>query len=850
MWPCASTIDLGALASMPNKPAAAVTTGKENEGASAPVTKPLESSANARPQGRAKAGLGKLYRYSEVDDSGADDENLRLQVAFSSEYPFERTAGAHEEKLGIAKKGEKYLEVLSHADGDYDITPLNNRGAFLDQHNFQVQLGNVDRAEVSTDKRGRAVLSFDAATDLSKVRYKQMRGKSRPHISFGYEWTRYIGTRSMEDGRTAHVFAWQADEISSVAVPADPTVGANRSGEDDSCCCTKCGGSFARTQVDEDYRCDSCGPVTRSKEKNFSFKTRGGEVSFGNLCQMVAKACQDHEHFKGFYSYCQDVLEDGDGYKAIIYSDGKYWQVGFTIGSGKVVLSETVDEVNPKTEYEVVRAGEKGKVRSAPVDSAASATAVHSAAETLSIEYMPPETTAVDLQKARSDAQTEVVTTLKQRNKEIFERGEVYIAKHGAKSRGKVGEKLRGLIGKYSQMGNEVPATQALAEFSREALEEISSAPMEQYLLRDNGEKAVRDYSLGRAIASCASRDSKMPDGFEKEIHDDMLKRAKEVGLGFEPQGFMVPCDAPTAPQTFSRGRNGRMQRDMQVGQFGQGGAVVPTEFVPDIIGLLRNRLVLARAGCRSISGLQGNIVIPRQVSASNPQWVAEIAALVASNPTFDQIEAKPRRVGNTVNYSKQLVLQAGINPDVEALIRDDNFQQLALKIDLAGLNGQGANSEPLGIMNVPGIGSVNFGAAATYAKIVSMETQIRTANIYDPITYISTSATRGVLRTAPATLTGSTIVSGTSNALWTGSGDNEEMNGRTAFDSQQIPGDRVVAGAFEQFLHLMWGGLDIVVDNVTLADRAEIKLTFNTWNDFIVRHAQAFCVSSDAGNQ
>ena len=100
----------------------------------------------------------------------------------------------------------------------------------------------------------------------------------------------------------------------------------------------------------------------------------------------------------------------------------------------------------------------------------------------------------------------------------------------------------------------------------------------------------------------------------------------------------------------------------------------------------------------------------------------------------------------------------------------------------------------------------------------------------------------------SPAALTGSTVVSGQTNALWVAGagGKDDTMVGRAALDSQQIPATTLVTGAFEiGLLGLMWGGVDVVVDYWTLASSGEIKLTYNTYVDFIVRHPQAFTVST-----
>src|SRR5208283_4419817 len=189
---------------------------------------------------RAKANL--LYRYASVDPTSADENGRTFQVAFSSEHPVSRKATERDVELGAARrKGDRYLEILSHADGDYDISQMNNFGALLDEHEEGLHLGNIKRAEVSADKIGRAAIWFDGITDLSVTRAKQMHTGSRPHVSFGYYHSRFIGDSTLPDGRKAKRFAWEGDEISSVANPADPKAGKNRSAADEKAHCLHCG---------------------------------------------------------------------------------------------------------------------------------------------------------------------------------------------------------------------------------------------------------------------------------------------------------------------------------------------------------------------------------------------------------------------------------------------------------------------------------------------------------------------------------------------------------------------------------------------------------------------------------
>ena len=471
-----------------------------------------------------------------------------------------------------------------------------------------------------------------------------------------------------------------------------------------------------------------------------------------------------------------------------------------------------------------------------PVDSPNSPTGAN-ATPTPTITLMPENTPpTIDANAVRSEA----LKSFQTRAKEITAIADVLIADHGKKDDGKVEGQIRSAVSEALQTDASVD------NFKVRCLEIVAKAkPAKPILMRDfASDKEMEAYSILRGIQSAISRDSNIPDGLEGEVHAEVMKRAKESGdtnLNAR-EGFQVPFDANMRASLAERRR---MTRDMTAGAFASGGAFVPTLLQAPVIELLRNLSVLDKCGVRVMGGLTGNIVIPRQESAATAYAVTEIETLTASQQVLGQIALTPRRVGATENYSKTLIMQS--SPDVEAFIRDDLFTVLALKWDYLGLNGDGAGKEPTGVINQAGVGSIIFGATPTYVKMVAMETAIRSANVNDDLVYLSTPSTKGALKTVAEALTGATTIGGSQNALWK---PDNTVNGYRAIASNQIPGNKVILGAFNQLIQALWGGLDVVWNPYTKAKEAEIELTINTWGDYAVRHPQAFVVSADAGNQ
>ena len=867
------------------------------------------------PEVKARSGAGAkfdhYFRGASIDADSADDEDRTVQVAFSSETPVLRKATERDEKLGIAKQGEKYWEVLSHRKQDADFSELDGgKGAVLLEHKDELQIGTVKRAKISKDKVGRAVLHLDGFSDLSKSTFEQMKNNQRSGISVGYWHTGLVADDGEKDGYPVKRVAWGADEITSTRRPADEErSGVRRSrmfrSADGKWACLSCGDLFNRVQLDEDYECGCQNERSASVEKlkrtaseilppaDYSRvfrakKSDGSEMEFSHsdLRQQVNIAADSHKQFKtkakngNVYSnfYVHDILQKGGELSAVIVGEGgSIYNVPFTLENEKVIMGDA-QEVQHKSTFEPVN-------RSAVVDSPKLATADTSArsAQNTTKTFMPDNiATVIDEKKLRSDLTAELTPTitatvtsevrgkvkndLLARNKKITERTDAFIKDHGMKQRGKMAETLRSVANEFlTRDHGDAADAQVMAEFGQRALEEISKVQPEPYLLRSKtSEKEYAGYSMLRGIQSCVSGESRIPkDGFEREIHDDMIRSAKEFGgiLGSttDAGGFWVPQDAPTPAYHAHRSRDGRVnrsrmvgdrfKRDLYTGDFGAGGSLVPTELMTPIIEPLRNWTALDKVNVRFLGGLSGNIVIPRQTGVVTPQAVSEIGALALSQPTFDQISARPRRIGNQTQYSKQLIFQA--SPDVEAIIRDDNFKQIALLCDEYGLNGSGASSQPLGVMNQPGVFSIVFGATPTITKLESMATKIRAANIREPLAFLTTSNTRGSLRSAAAALSNSTtVISGQQNAIWTGTDDMGDVTGRPAFDSQQIPNEQVLLGAWDNLIWFQWAGVEVVVDPYTKAGTGEWLITMNTYNDFAVRHPQAFCYSADAGNQ
>jgi len=161
-----------------------------------------------------KAQMQKMSRFAVFQRESVDVEKRTVEVAFSSEEPVERWFGE---------------EVLSHAVGAVDLSRLNDGGAVLFNHDWDDQIGVIERAWIDADKRGRALVRFGNGAKAAE-KFQDVQDGILRHISVGYSIVNFEEEVS-DDIRTFTATRWQPYEISFVTVPADPTVGVGRSAE-------------------------------------------------------------------------------------------------------------------------------------------------------------------------------------------------------------------------------------------------------------------------------------------------------------------------------------------------------------------------------------------------------------------------------------------------------------------------------------------------------------------------------------------------------------------------------------------------------------------------------------------
>ena len=363
----------------------------------------------------------------------------------------------------------------------------------------------------------------------------------------------------------------------------------------------------------------------------------------------------------------------------------------------------------------------------------------------------------------------------------------------------------------------------SIEEFRGELLENIGSRQALESQDMGMTKKEIKRFSILRAVNALANptdRRAQEAAAFEFEC-----SRAAADAYGRTAQGILLPAEVL---RNWKRDMNSADDSALFTDDF-RGG---------DFIDVLRNASSVMQAGARMLTGLSGDVKIPKKSTASAAAWIStEGGAASESEMTVGSVSLSPKTLGAFTDVTRQLLIQSSL--DVESLIRDDLAQALAVAIDKAGLEGSGASGQPTGILSTSGVNNVtNFAAAnPTFQEVISLETALGEDNaLMGSLAYIMPASMYGALKGAQkATSTGQYIVE-----------PGGTINGYRGIVSNQATTGNLYFGNFSDLLIGMFGGLDIVVDPYTNSTSGTIRIVALQSVDVAVRHAVSFAYGND----
>ena len=360
--------------------------------------------------------------------------------------------------------------------------------------------------------------------------------------------------------------------------------------------------------------------------------------------------------------------------------------------------------------------------------------------------------------------------------------------------------------------------------------------------------RELKNYSLFRAIRALSLQDvrAKREAGFEMEVSAALAAR-----LPTEAKGFCVPGEI--------------------VNPLGRRAQRTPLYAGTTGAGLVENELLAAAyiepqytqprvlsAGATVLSGLVGNVLIPKMTASDSVAWLAaEGGTYNNTQPTLAQVSLNPSDVAAYVDLTRRLLQQS--TPAAEAIIRDDLSRVISIAIDAAAIDGAGTGGVPLGILNQSGIGTVAAGVnggSVTYAIIGSLVGQLAAANaLYGRLTWLTTGGLAAHMMSTAKFSYGSAT-------LWEPPLTKEPQPGEgsimymPSFISNNCPSNgtkgtgtnlqTLLLGNWTDLLIGQWGVLQILADPYSQSSSGTVRLTAIQTVGVAVRHPASFAVCSD----
>lgn len=718
------------------------------------------------------------FRIAEVEQvraAGDGSQDLVMDLAFSSEYPVERMDWYE----------GPYLEILDHDSRSIDLDRLNDGAPFLMDHDPRHMAGVVDSARIE-DRRGRATIRLsENARNLpgyGDVVSDFQRGIRRK-VSVGYRILEAVLEKEVRDGPDEiRITRWMPFEVSSVSIPADPSVGVDRAADE-------MRRSYKPNQLKLSTREDHPMPDDKKRQDNTPENT-ASKIESG----------------------IADALTSLDN----------------NITGMRTDFSASLASLNGKRDD-----------NDAPANGGAARTRSNDERS----QTLEQNETARKRELARINRIDEI---------------ETHIRKIGADE-----DKLAELKRTAREDGRSAD------QFFTDAMELAGKGQGQERVLNQDSSNPIgmeagdlRNYSVMRAChlmdkiaqGSVTQRDYK-DAGLELEVHRAAMEnwdRKREV------RGVLIPDDVLTAriyPIEATGLRNHRaavaagrwMQRDLTVGAGSVSNMVETTVDMVSFIDLLYARLVIMGLGARTISGLVGDLAIPRMTTGSTVTYVGEATAGSESTPVFDQVTLTPKTATTFVDISRKSMLQT--NAAVEAIVMDDLARQFALKMDASAINGNpdasATPSDPRGILYTTGTGS-STGDGTGYTMVTELEAEVAIDDAdVGALGFLTNPQVRKVLRRAK-------IDTGSGELVWPAQAGT--LLGYNAAVSTQVPSDlqsagdksAMIFGNWNDLLIGIWSGLDIIRDPYSASTKGDLRIVAFHDHDIAVRHAESFATAED----
>jgi HK97 family phage major capsid protein len=331
----------------------------------------------------------------------------------------------------------------------------------------------------------------------------------------------------------------------------------------------------------------------------------------------------------------------------------------------------------------------------------------------------------------------------------------------------------------------------------------------------------LRSFSLRKAILATVpghSEDCRR----EVELSNELARRA-----GRQFSGMAVPMSALYEPVEKRVVSNSLTD--------GGGGDLIATDHMGGMyIDKLREALVIRQLGALTLSGLVGNVSIPKLTTGATAGWVAENTALTPSDQNYESVTLTPKHVGGIVPFSRNMLLQS--SPAIETLIRNDFAKLLAAAVDKAAINGGGSN-EPTGIIATTAVNHDTSFATPSWSAVLELIEAVEAADSAGTAFCTNAPVIRALRSTLRADSTDSQMVMEAPRTL----------AGYPVAMTSLVPSQAIVFGNWADLLLGFWSELDILPNPYGDGfDKGGVDVRAMCTCDVALRYSESFAYADD----
>jgi HK97 family phage major capsid protein len=364
----------------------------------------------------------------------------------------------------------------------------------------------------------------------------------------------------------------------------------------------------------------------------------------------------------------------------------------------------------------------------------------------------------------------------------------------------------------------------------------------------DPEKREMGKFSLSKFVKETRGSDTSKVTGIEKELIDESEREAREQNI--TSQGIYLSPKVLDAVYT-------RMveKRTMVAGTNSAGGFFIPTEKL-GFFDALYAMTFLDKTDAIRLTGLSANTDLPGFSVAVTSGWAAETGTQSPADATVVNRSLRPKLLYSACNVSKQLLVQT--NNSIDDYIMVSMMQSMAREFEKQVINGDGSN-KPTGILGTSGIQDVaggTNGLALSYANVLKLVQVVESANAnIANAKFLINPKIKAAARALP-------IDSGSGAMLLSYQsyfgGVDGIIDGYQVISTSNVPStltkgssttcSAMIFGDFSQLVTAQFGGVDLMVDNVSAAivRSGQIAITINQFVDSALKQPGAIGAIQD----